>query len=367
MSTVSDAGAPLVLVMAAGTGGHVYPALAVAERLRTCGMRVQWLGTRSGIEAQRVPAAGFVIHHLRVAGLRGKGWRRWLVAPLALSGALIQALRILGKIRPRLVLGMGGYVSGPGGIAAWLLRRPLLIHEQNAIPGLTNRLLAPFAMTVMEGFPGSFAVSRRACHTGNPVRAEIAALVSPAQRFARRGPVLRLLVIGGSQGARRLNRIVPEALAACAAANLQIAVRHQAGARNLADARAAYIRAGASGEPEAYIEDMAAAYEWADLVVCRAGAMTIAELTAAGVASVLVPFPFAVDDHQTRNAEFLSRRGAALLVPEEEFSAGRLRGLLGELAGARERLLEMALAARRLAVPDATERVVERCLEAARG
>jgi len=367
VSVAVDSGAPLVLVMAAGTGGHVYPALAVAEQLRTHGLRVQWLGTRAGIEAQRVPAAGFAMNFLRIAGLRGKGLRRWLAAPFALSAALIQALRILRGLRPRLVLGMGGYVSAPGGIAAWLLRRSLLIHEQNAVPGLSNRLLAPLATTVMEGFPGSFATARRAVHTGNPVRAEIASLAPPVERFARPATEFRLLVIGGSQGARRLNQVVPEALAACAAAGVAVTARHQVGARNLEPARAAYALAGVRGEPEAFIEDMAAAYAWADLVVCRAGAMTIAELAAVGVASVLVPFPFAVDDHQTRNAEYLSGHGAALLVPESEFSAERLRGVIGELAGARERLLEMALAARRLAIPDATERVVAHCLEACRG
>jgi len=354
-----------VLVMAGGTGGHVFPALAVAERLREQGAQVEWLGTRGGMEARLVPRRGFAFHALGVAGLRGRGAAGWLLAPLRVAAATWAALRLLARLRPAVVLGMGGYASGPGGLAAWLARRALVVHEQNAVPGLTNRILARLADRVLEAFPGSFPPAARAEHTGNPVRAEIAALAEPGQRARAPGAPLRLLVLGGSQGARALNEVVPAALGALAG-RLAVEVRHQAGERTLAAARAAYARAGLAVEPLAFIDDMAASYGWADLAVCRAGAMTVAELAAAGVASVLVPFPHAVDDHQSANARHLSRAGAALLVPEAELAPARLAALLEDLAGARERLLAMARAARRLAIPDADLRVARACLEAAR-
>jgi len=356
---------PTVLIMAGGTGGHVYPALAVAERLRAAGGRPAWLGVRHGLEAELVPRAAIDLFFVDLGGLRGRGALAWLLAPLRLAVALAQALGILRRVRPDAVLGMGGYASGPGGLAAWLLRRPLLIHEQNAVPGLTNRLLARLACRVMEGFPGSFPGRIRAEATGNPVRESVAGVPAPAVRLAGRTGALRLLVLGGSQGARFLNEVVPAALARLPE-RARVEVRHQAGARNLEAARAAYRSLGLDAEPIAYIEDMGAAYAWSDVVVCRAGAMTVAELAAAGVASILVPFPHAVDDHQTKNARYLADRGAAIVLPQRELDAGRLSRLLDELARARERLREMAEAARTLARPDAAARVAERCLEAAR-
>lgn len=352
-----------VLVMAGGTGGHVFPALAVAECLRRQGAHVEWLGSRGGMEARLVPGRGFPFHTMAVRGLRGSGVTGWLLAPARLLRAVVAAVRVLRRVRPAVVLGMGGYVSGPGGLAAWLLRRPLVIHEQNAIPGLTNRVLSRLAVAVLEAFPGSFPGAAGALHTGNPVRADIAALPPPAARLATPRNGFRLLVLGGSQGARALNETVPAALAMLAP-RLALDVRHQAGERNLVRARDAYARHGLAVDPVPFIDDMAASYAWADLVLCRAGAMTVAELAAAGCAAVLVPFPHAVDDHQSANAHHLSDAGAAVLLPESELEPARLGALLEELAGARDRLLAMAESARRLAVPDADRRVARCCLEA---
>jgi len=347
-----------VLIVSGGTGGHVYPALAVARRLLADGHGVAWLGTRRGLEARVVPAAGIPLHFLRVSGLRGKGAGAWLLAPLRLALALAQALRVVRAVRPDAVLGMGGFVAGPAGIAAWLARAPLLVHEQNAIPGATNRVLARFAVHVMEAFPGSFPARVGAEHTGNPVREDIAALPLPEDRLAGRDGRLRVLVLGGSQGARVLNEIVPAAAASAGAGALEL--YHQAGDRNLERARACYAAAQVDVRLVAYIEDVAEAYRWADLVVCRAGAMTVAELAAAGAASILVPYPHAVDDHQWHNARYLSEAGAALLVRQAELTVERLARVLADLAGTRERIARMARAARRLAVPDAAERVAAR-------
>ncbi|MDQ2695681.1 MAG: undecaprenyldiphospho-muramoylpentapeptide beta-N-acetylglucosaminyltransferase, partial [Pseudomonadota bacterium] len=285
-----------VMIMAGGTGGHVFPALAVAEWLRRRDVPVVWMGTRRGLEATLVPKAGIPVEWIGVAGLRSSGWRRGLMAPVMLAQALGQAAVALGRCRPRVVLGMGGFVSGPGGLMAWLRRIPLVIHEQNAVAGLTNRWLARFADQVLEAFPDSFPAARHARCTGNPVRQAIADLLPPAARFAgRRGPA-RLLVVGGSQGALALNQLVPQALARLPE---RPEVWHQAGGRLLEAARTAYAQAGVSARLEPFIDDMAGAYGWADLVLCRAGALTVAELAAAGVGAVLVPFPYAVDDHQT--------------------------------------------------------------------
>lgn len=356
------------LVMAGGTGGHVYPALAVAEHLRDEGWQVVWLGTRRGLEARVVPQHHIDLRLVRISGLRGKGWLSWALAPLKLLVALMQCLAIVRRIGPQVVLGMGGFAAGPGALAAWLVGKPLLIHEQNAIPGLTNRLLARLAEEVMEAFPGSFPEQRRALHTGNPVRRRIVDLPPPRERFAGRGnEPLRLLVLGGSQGARALNEVVPQALAALEPAG-SVEVRHQAGRDQLDSTRQCYRAAAVqAAELTPFIEDMAAAYGWADLVLCRAGAMTIAELAAAGAASILVPLPFAADDHQTANARYLAERGAAILLPQSHLTGTRLRSLLSELRRARDRLLEMAKAARELAVPDATARVATRCMEVVYG
>ncbi|KAA3627563.1 MAG: undecaprenyldiphospho-muramoylpentapeptide beta-N-acetylglucosaminyltransferase [Proteobacteria bacterium] len=353
-----------VMIMAGGTGGHVFPALAVAGWLRERGVEVTWMGTQAGLEARVVPAAGIPIEWVQVTGLRGKGMIGWLLAPVRLLRALMQALAILRRCRPRAVLGMGGFVTGPGGLASWLLRTPLLIHEQNAIPGLTNRLLARMAKRVMEAFPGTFVPSPKVVSTGNPVRPEIAALPEPALRGAATGKPLRLLVLGGSRGAVALNRVVPEAVAALAP-QCRPEIWHQVGERQLEQGRAAYRDAEVEARVESFIGDMAQAYGWADLVLCRAGALTIAELTAAGVAALLVPYPHAVDDHQSANARWLVAQGGAELIPQPLLSAGLLAEHLQQLDQDRERLLAMAEASRRVAQPEATDRVGTQCLSLA--
>jgi len=349
-----------VMIMAGGTGGHVFPALAVAAVLRERGAEVFWLGTRQGLEARVVPATGIAIEWVSVSGLRGKGMMAWLLAPWRLAWAAWQVVGVILRRRPMVVLGMGGFVTGPGGVVTWLLRKPLLIHEQNAVAGLTNKLLAPLAQRVMEGFPGTLR-GRRVLHTGNPVRASIAQLPAPEQRFAERRGALHLLVVGGSLGARALNEVVPAALARLASCP---EVWHQCGVRHLDEAREHYRRAAVEARIEPFIDDMAAAYGWADLVVCRAGALTVAELAAAGVGAILVPYPHAVDDHQTRNAAYLANGGAAVVVQQREMTVEALHELLGSLAD-RGRLSAMAQAARRLAQPDAAERVAAQCWEAA--
>ena len=353
-----------VLIMAGGTGGHVFPALAVAERLRACDVPVVWMGTQRGLEATLVPKAGIPLEWVGVAGLRGKSLRQRLLTPIMLSQALWQAGAILRRLRPPVVLGMGGFVSGPGGVMARLLGIPLVVHEQNAIAGMTNRWLARIAWRVMEAFPGTFPPERRATTVGNPVRASIAELPPPAERFAGRTGPCRLLVLGGSQGALALNQLVPQALALLAD-NEQPEVWHQAGGQLHEAAEAAYREAGIAARLTPFIEEMAQAYGWADLVLCRAGALTIAELAATGVGAILVPFPFAVDDHQTANARFLERDGAALICQQAELTAERLAALLKELLADPGRLLRMAEAARRLAKIDAAEQVAQACLEQA--
>ncbi len=354
-----------ILIMAGGTGGHVFPALAVAEQLRAWNLPVVWMGARQGLEAKLVPQAGIPIEWIGVAGLRGKSLQRRLTAPLMLTRALSQAGGILRRLQPRVALGMGGFASGPGGLMARLLGIPLVVHEQNALAGMTNRWLSRLASRVLEAFPGSFPASRHALAVGNPVRAAIAALPQPAQRFAGRSGPARLLVVGGSQGALALNQLTPAALALLPAAE-RPQIWHQAGGALQEPATRAYQEAGVEVRLQPFIEDMAAAYGWADLVLCRAGALTVAELAAAGVGAVLVPFPHAVDDHQTANARFLERGGAAVVAPQAELTAARLAELLRQLLRERGRLLTMAQAARRLARIDAAERVAAVCLEQAR-
>lgn len=358
--------APHIVIMAGGTGGHVFPALAVARALVERGATVSWIGTARGMEAELVPAHGYELDLIGISGLRGKGLAGWLVAPLRIGRAVSQALRIIRRRRADAVLGMGGFVTGPGGVAARLLGRPLVIHEQNALPGLTNRLLARIATRVLEAFPGTLPGAEQ---TGNPVRAQISEIAPPRARYGDRDGVLRLLVIGGSQGAVALNEGVPKALAELAP-ECRPQVRHQAGRRNLDATQAIYTRAGIEAEVMPFFDDMAGAYGWADLVVCRSGALTVSELAAAGVASVLVPFPHAVDDHQSANARFLSEAGAAVLMPQGEVDS-RLSGVLNDFcadpAAGRERLLKMSEGARALAQPEATDIVAGICLEMARG
>lgn len=354
-----------VLIMAGGTGGHVFPALAVAERLRERGIAVRWMGTRQGLEAKLVPQANIPMECIKVSGLRGGGVKRLFVAPFMVSRALFQAATILWRLKPRLVLGMGGFASGPGGLMARCLRIPLVVHEQNAVAGVTNRWLSRIANQVLEAFPGSFPPACHALAIGNPVRNSIAALAPPAQRFTGRSGRSRLLVLGGSQGAKALNQLVPQALSLLGSAE-RPEVWHQAGGLMYESAVSAYHQVRVEARLTPFIKDMAEAYGWADLALCRAGALTVAELATAGVGAVLVPFPYAVDDHQTANARFLERIGAALVVPQETLTAGHLAALLRELLSDRDRLLAMAKAARQLAQKDAAERVAALCLEQAR-
>lgn len=352
-----------VMIMAGGTGGHVFPALSLAAALRARDCEIVWLGTRAGIEARLVPAAGIPVEWIPIGGLRGKGLTTLLAAPARLLRALWQSIRVIRRHRPSVIVGLGGYVTGPGGLAAWLLRRPLVIHEQNAIAGFTNRVLARFATAVLEAFEGSFPSASHARAVGNPVRQSFFDLPAPALRYAARTGPLRLLVVGGSQGAARLNAVVPEALAMLGG-RLAVSVRHQAGERGLESARARYAQLGVEAEVLSFIDDIAQAYGEADLVICRAGALTVSELAAAGVAALFVPFPAAVDDHQTRNAGYLVERDAAVLIPERELSATRLASELGRLASDRRALLAMAERARGIARPRATEDLAQVALAA---
>ncbi|HEY7996776.1 MAG TPA: undecaprenyldiphospho-muramoylpentapeptide beta-N-acetylglucosaminyltransferase, partial [Steroidobacteraceae bacterium] len=318
-----------------------------------------------GLESRIIPAEGIPIEKLSIGGLRGKGALTWLAAPFRLSRALVQALAVMRRHQPSVVVGLGGFVTGPGGVAAWLTRCPLVIHEQNAVAGFTNRCLAHLARQVLEAFPGSFGHEVHARAIGNPVRRDISAVPPPAERFAGRSGPIRILVIGGSQGAARLNAVVPFALKRLAG-SLAFDVRHQAGERWLEAGRASYAQAGVRADVRPFIEDMSEAYAWADLVICRAGALTISELAAAGVAAVLVPFPNAVDDHQAYNAQYLVREGAAVLISDRELTAERLASELERLCAGRGKLLAMAERARLLAKPRAAAELAASCLQLAR-
>ena len=348
-----------ILIMAGGTGGHVFPGLAVADEMRGRGWNVVWMGARSGIEARLVPARGYPVEWIRAAALRGKGLAAKLLLPLNLLIGFWQSARAIFRIRPDVVLGMGGYVAFPGGMMASLFARPLAVHEQNAIAGLVNRVLAGVADKSLVAFPDAL---RNAEWTGNPVRAEIAAMAQPAARYSGRSGPLRLLVVGGSLGAQALNEVVPKALGLFADPE-RPSVTHQAGEKHLESLRLNYSNANVKGELVTFIDDMAKRYAEADLVICRAGAMTIAELSAGGMASVLVPFPHAVDDHQSANARFLSEEGAAILISQEKLTPGRLAELIRSLD--RKALLAMAEKARALGKPEAARVVADRCVELA--
>lgn len=350
-----------VLIMAGGTGGHVFPALAVAEKLKEKNIPVVWLGTKKGIEATLVVDAGIKIRWLSVSGLRGKNKLSLILAPLKLIRACMQAMWVLITERPAAVLGMGGFVSGPGGLMAILFRKPLLVHEQNAIPGLTNRLLSRFADNVIESFPDSFSIAKPVQLVGNPVRASIIDIERPASRLKDRGESINLLVVGGSLGAAVLNRTVPEMLA-LAGDKKVINVWHQTGKKNYQDTLECYQKAKVEARIDAFIDNMAEAYQWADVVICRAGAMTISELAMAGVASILVPYPYAVDDHQTANAKFLLDHHAAFLLPQNQMSAERLKTMVLNLN--REKILQMSEAAIEISKPDAASKVAELCMQA---
>ena len=361
-----------LMVMAGGTGGHVMPALAVADTLRSEGWHIVWLGTTKGMEATLVPQQGYEMASLNFSGLRGKGLLRALFMPVQLLLAFYQSLKAILAHRPDVVLGMGGYPAFPGGMMASLLAKPLVVHEQNSVAGLTNRVLACLADKVLVAFPEAFKGDKdkplpcRNVETiwlGNPVRAEIAALVSPEIRYAEHSGALRILVVGGSLGAAALNDIVPRALALISSGPHPEVV-HQAGAKQFDTLQKNYAAAGVKAELLPFIDNMAARYAWADLVICRSGALTVAELAAAGVASLLVPFPHAVDDHQTTNARFLSEHGAAVLIPQSELTPEWLAEWLQDCS--RENLLQMAKAARSQAKTDATRQVADICKELAK-
>ena len=346
---------PTLMVMAGGTGGHIYPGLAVADALRARGWKVVWMGNPDGMEARIVPASGYDMAWVRFTALRGKGLLRKLLLPFNLLRGFVQALAQIRRVKPDVVLGMGGYVTFPGGMMAALVGTPVVVHEQNSVAGLANKVLAGVADKVVTGFPD---VLKKGEWAGNPVRAEITAVAPPAQRFAGRSGPLKVLVVGGSLGAAALNDAMPKALALLDPEQ-RPRVTHQAGTRQIEALKASYAAAGVDGELLPFIDDMAARYADADLVICRSGALTVAELAAVGVASVLVPFPHAVDDHQTGNARFLADAGAAVLLPQTELSPQRLAALLQDMN--RERLLDMAGKARQCARPDATARVADVC------
>ncbi len=350
-----------ILIVAGGTGGHIFPALAVAVYLRALDITPHWLGARQGMETRIVPQHGFGISDIPIMGLRGKGLARWLLAPYAIARATLRAVRVIMRIKPAVVLGMGGFVSGPGGLAAWLCRVPLVIHEQNAVAGLTNRLLSRIATRVLVAYPGTVGLARAGV-TGNPVRAEIANLARTAKTDVHSAACLNILVLGGSQGARALNNSVPAALALLARTRA-IAVRHQSGAHDLTTTQDNYRVHQLCADVVPFIADMADAYRWADLVICRAGAMTIAEISVAGVPSILVPFPYAVDDHQTANARYLVSNGAAKLLPEADATPESICAAVRELAQEANGLSTMAQRARACAFPRATDEVAQACME----
>ena len=351
-----------VLIMAGGTGGHIFPGLAVAESLRRHGVDVRWLGASGAMECQRVPAAGIDLDTVDISGLRGKGIGRWLVMPWRLLRAVYQAFCILGARRPACAISFGGYAAGPGGLAARLRGVPLLVHEQNRVPGMTNRVLSRMAKIVLQAFPGTWEEKLNARTCGNPVRGPVVSLESPGQRLSGRSGAKRLLITGGSQGARFLNHVIPSALALLLPGE-RPEVRHQAGKGGREDTCKHYREAGIEAEVCEFIDDMAGAYGWADLVVCRSGALTVSELAAAGVAAVLVPFPFAVDDHQSRNAGFLVEAGAAEMMPEADSDPESMAAVLERLLGSRDELMRMACAARSVSVPDSADRVAALCME----
>lgn len=358
-SRILNAQAPVV-IMAGGTGGHIFPGLAVARVLRDRGIPVTWLGAEGAMETRLVPQHGIAIDTLPIAGLRGKGKLTLFGAPFRIMRAVRAAGYALRARKPRAVVAFGGFASGPGGLAARLLGVPLIVHEQNRAPGMTNRVLARMCRRLLVGFPGSFPSGEEL--VGNPVRAEIAAVAEPEQRFSGRSGPLHVLVIGGSQGARVLNNAVPKAVAALGD-SVAIELRHQSGEKLFAEAQAAYAEAGVQATVSPFIADMAEAFAWADVVVCRAGASTLAELCAVGVPSILVPFAAAVDDHQTRNALYLVEHGAALLHPQNDQLALNLQQSLQQLLADPDRRFAMAQAARGLARVDAAERIADIILE----
>jgi len=355
-----------VLIMAGGTGGHVFPALAVADKLRQKDVEISWMGTAQGIEAKLVPDAGYTLSEIHVKGLRGNGALGWVLAPFKVIKAVSEARAIIKELKPDVVMGLGGFASGPGGFAAWLMRKPLIIHEQNAIPGLTNRLLAKLADKVLTGFPNTFSKGIEEEWVGNPVRQAIEDLSPPEERQSSLSSQLKVLVLGGSLGARSLNQTIPAALA-----KLPVGARpqlvHQCGQKHIDDCEQSYEMADVKANIVAFIEDMAGAFEWGDFVIFRAGALTIAEVSAAGVASILVPYPYAVDDHQTYNAEILVDAEAAILMPDASLDADEIARTIEKLDLDRDGLLNMAIAARSVAKTGTAEYIANLCMELTHG
>ena len=356
----TEASKPLVLVMAGGTGGHVFPALAIAKALQHKSAAVQWLGTERGIEARIVRDNGIELHCLGVQGLRGKGLLMRVQSLFKAASSLLAAIKLIRRLDPVCVLGLGGYVAGPGGVAAWLARKPLIIHEQNAVAGTTNRLLARFATRVLTGYPIALGGTRNT-YIGNPVRESIAKLPAPEKRFANRSGRLQLLVLGGSQGAMAINAVIVETLKLLSAD--EVSVWHQTGSAHIDAVRTEYQSAGLDVKVDAFIDDMAAAYGWADVVLCRAGALTVAEVSAAGVGAWLVPLPQAIDDHQRENARWLESNGAGEIIEQSSLTANLLQKKIRDALSKRDTLKDMALAARRLARPDAAAVAADFCLE----
>lgn len=349
-----------ILIMAGGTGGHIYPGLAIAEELRNNGFEIFWLGTKNKMETNIVPKYKYNLLQINIRGIRGKGIFRLFLAPFMLLFALIQTILIIKKIKPVLVIGMGGFVSGPGGIAAWLMRVPLFIHEQNSIAGMTNNLLFPFATYVMSAFPNTFKKTKKLMVIGNPVRKEIIAIEEPAKRFLKQNKnSFRVLVIGGSLGALRLNKIMPEVFSLLTHCDFEI--KHQSGKENFKQLSKWYKDLNIEAEVLPYIDNMASAYAWANIAVCRAGALTISELTACGLGSILVPFPYAVDDHQTKNAKYLVDNEAAILLDEKNLEAKVIKNILADLYVSPNKVLDMATNAKLLAKPYSTDDIVKLC------
>lgn len=355
-----------VLIMAGGTGGHVIPAISVARELMKKGYEVHWLGSIQGIENDLVPDAGYPLHRISVTGLRGNGILKLATAPLQMLKALWQAWKVFRQVKPTMCLGMGGFASGPGGILAVLTRTPLVIHEQNAYPGMTNKVLSRFSQYLLQAFEGTFKTHKKLHAVGNPVRSSIVNISEPQERLKDRNSGLNVLVVGGSLGAVAVNNAIIQL--SQDAEQQGISIWHQVGKRNYEDVKQGYEQAGVSSvKVSAFITDMAEAFTWADVIVCRSGALTVSEIMAAGVASILIPYPFAVDDHQTANGQFLVDAGAAVICPQETLSKEELLGKLVELKNNRSKLLDMSKAARTLAKPDAAKVVAHYCIEAIHG
>ena len=345
-----------VMIMAGGTGGHIFPALAVADELKARGWKVIWLGAAGGMETRLVPQHGYAIETVKIAGMRRNGLKRWLSLPFMLTGALLRTAGVLMRHRPDIAVGFGGYTGFPGGLMSRVFMKPLVVHEQNSVAGLTNRMMSKIASRTLFAFPGAFPFKEG--RVGNPVRSEIAAVVAPDARFDGREGSIRLLVVGGSLGAKALNEVLPRALALIAPEQRPVVV-HQAGVKQIDALKANYAAAGVEADCRAFIDDMACEYGRADLVICRSGALTVAELAAVGAASILVPLPSAVDDHQTGNARYLEQAGAARLIPQAALNAEGLAATLQALS--RATCLDMACRARSLAIVDAAQRVADVC------